>query len=100
MAANAKPKPKAKDKPKAKRVDKRREPSSTSVIASVADLKADPKNPRTITDRAAAALRESLRRFGDLSGVVFNRRTSDGERAPSRCFSCGVVGIRIAIVAV
>jgi hypothetical protein len=39
------------------------------------DLKPAPYNPRTITDEAAAALQTSLAEFGDISGIVWNKRT-------------------------
>jgi len=42
---------------------------------SVADLRSDPKNPRWMTERAARGLRGSLKEFGDVSGIVWNRRT-------------------------
>lgn len=38
-------------------------------------LRPAPYNPRAITDEAAAGLTESLSRFGDLSGIVWNSRT-------------------------
>jgi len=38
-------------------------------------LAPDPKNPRRITDEAAAGLATSTETFGDLSGIVFNDRT-------------------------
>lgn len=38
----------------------------------VGELAANAQNPRKITDRRLRQLTESLRRFGDLSGVVFN----------------------------
>lgn len=38
-------------------------------------LAADPANPRTITSKALAGLSVSVETFGDLSGLVFNRRT-------------------------
>ena len=38
----------------------------------VKDLKANPKNPRTISDEKLAMLGKSLVEFGDLSGIVFN----------------------------
>ena len=38
----------------------------------LADLAADPGNPRRITPEAAAGLRFSLDRYGDLSGIVFD----------------------------
>lgn len=41
----------------------------------VADLKPAPYNPRVISKERLAALGKSLREFGDLSGVVFNKRT-------------------------
>jgi hypothetical protein len=41
----------------------------------LAELAADPANPRTISDEALAGLEVSVRDFGDLSGIVFNRRT-------------------------
>lgn len=39
------------------------------------DLKAHPKNPRKITDKRLEMLKKSLGEFGDLSGIVFNRKT-------------------------
>lgn len=39
------------------------------------DLKGNPKNPRTATAEKLAMLKKSLAEFGDLSGIVFNRRT-------------------------
>lgn len=39
------------------------------------DLKGNPKNPRTATDEKLVMLKKSLAEFGDLSGIVFNRRT-------------------------
>ena len=44
---------------------------------STVELAADPRNPRTITDAAAAGLAVSLGEFGDLSGIVFNQRTGN-----------------------
>lgn len=41
----------------------------------LAELAADPANPRTISDEALAGLEVSVEDFGDLSGIVFNRRT-------------------------
>ncbi|RYF44795.1 MAG: hypothetical protein EOO38_17195 [Cytophagaceae bacterium] len=40
---------------------------------TLAGLKPNPKNPRKITDVKARMLRDSLARFGDISGLVFNR---------------------------
>ncbi len=41
----------------------------------LSDLKPNAENPRKITNTEIANLRKSLNRFGDLSGIVFNRRT-------------------------
>jgi len=41
----------------------------------IADLKENPRNPRTITARSLELLRTSLEKFGDLGGIVWNRRT-------------------------
>jgi len=38
-------------------------------------LKSNPNNPRTITDEQKAVLLRSLVEFGDLSGIVLNKRT-------------------------
>jgi len=42
---------------------------------TVDELKAAPSNPRTITPEALRALGASLQDFGDLSGIVWNKRT-------------------------
>ncbi|TWT35330.1 hypothetical protein KOR34_02200 [Posidoniimonas corsicana] len=47
------------------------------VLDDTADLQADAANPRSISDEGAAGLRSSLKRFGDLSGIVYNRRTGE-----------------------
>jgi hypothetical protein len=39
------------------------------------ELKANPKNPRQINKHDYAALVESVKQFGDLSGIVLNIRT-------------------------
>jgi len=41
------------------------------------DLKPADYNPRTITDEQLERLKKSLQEFGDLSGIVFNRRTNN-----------------------
>ncbi len=43
-------------------------------MATTSDLSPNPRNPRKITDKRLAQLKRSLTEFGDLSGVVFNRR--------------------------
>jgi len=46
-------------------------------VANTDELLADSANPRCIQDKAANGLRQSLKRFGDLSGIVFNRATGE-----------------------
>lgn len=41
----------------------------------IQDLTKNPENPRTITDAKKRMLLKALRKFGDLSGIVFNRKT-------------------------
>jgi hypothetical protein len=41
----------------------------------VSDLKPHPGNPRRITDPELKRLRKTIELYGDLSGIVFNRRT-------------------------
>lgn len=54
----------------------RKTPPSLAV-ASTTELAADGGNPRQIADEAASGLRGSIKRFGDLSGIVFNTRTGE-----------------------
>lgn len=42
---------------------------------TVDDLAADPRNPRAIDGVARAGLTASVRKFGDLAGIVWNTRT-------------------------
>lgn len=39
------------------------------------DLAPDPRNPRKISEDAQKGLKVSLDKFGDISGIVFNKRT-------------------------
>lgn len=41
----------------------------------IKDLSPNEENPRTITDQKRAMLKKALFKFGDLSGIVFNRKT-------------------------
>src|SRR3989338_7341093 len=43
----------------------------------IKDLKPAAYNPRTITDEQLKMLNKSLQEFGDLSGIVYNRRTGN-----------------------
>lgn len=44
---------------------------------ALSGLKPAPYNPREIPDEAFAGLGESLKSFGDISGIVFNRRSGN-----------------------
>lgn len=44
---------------------------------TLAGLKPNPKNPRKVTDQKLRMLRDSLARFGDLSGIVVNRTSGN-----------------------
>ena len=52
-----------------------RQPAPSGNTLPVDALKANARNPRTITPDAMAALVKSLAEFGDLGGIVVNRRT-------------------------
>ena len=41
----------------------------------VPDLKADPRNPNRMKPEDRDGLKRALVEFGDLSGIVYNRRT-------------------------
>jgi len=44
-------------------------------MKKISQLTPNPQNPRLISKSALNGLRESLKKFGDLSGVVFNKTT-------------------------
>lgn len=44
-------------------------------MKSLKDLNPNPRNPRRITDEKLLMLKKSLKEFGDLSGIVFNKTT-------------------------
>jgi DNA modification methylase len=46
-------------------------------IKKISDLKAAKYNPRKISPEALAGLKKSVQLFGDLSGITFNKRTSN-----------------------
>ena len=50
--------------------------NASNLPTSTAELAADPRNPRFITDESAAGLSRSIDEFGDLSGIVWNKQTS------------------------
>ncbi len=45
------------------------------VTSLLSQLKSNPKNPRRVTDKKLDMLKKALFEFGDLSGIVFNRKT-------------------------
>ena len=50
-------------------------PSALATPQTLADLTSAPYNPRTINAKALDGLGYSMAEFGDLSGIVLNRRT-------------------------
>ena len=66
----AKKKPIAKKKPTAK---KRRAINPDALRLD--DLQPDPINPREIDSRSSKGLQSSIKRFGDISGIVLNKRS-------------------------
>lgn len=48
---------------------------STKLPTKISDLKPAPYNPRKISAAALEGLKASLKSFGDLSGIVFNKRS-------------------------
>ncbi len=47
---------------------------SNETLLGLEDLKPDPENPREISHEALVGLRASEKEFGDISGIVWNRR--------------------------
>ena len=54
-----------------------RKPKPEFALESVADLRGAPFNPRSMTREALEGLRRSLHEFGDISGMVWNRRSGN-----------------------
>lgn len=46
-------------------------------LKSISDLKPAEYNPRKISGSGASGLRESIKSFGDISGIVWNSRTGN-----------------------
>lgn len=49
--------------------------AKTAEVVTVADLRPNADNPRSITDDKLKALKAALEEFGDLGAVVFNRKS-------------------------
>lgn len=76
MALQAPPKKApAKNGPSKKGGPRKAAKKSAALPASLGDLKHPAYNPRDLSEEAAEGLRASLERFGDLSGLTWNRRT-------------------------
>ena len=43
-------------------------------LKTIADLQPHPRNPREISEAALAGLGASIEDFGDLAGIVWNKR--------------------------
>lgn len=63
--------------PKKKPAPKHTPEKLQASIVDTAELVGDAANPRKIGEEAARGLGNSLDRFGDLSGIVFNKRTGE-----------------------
>jgi hypothetical protein len=67
-------------KPTPRKRPPKAEPKATKPappLVDTAELAADARNPRKIKEDAARGLGNSLQRFGDLSGIVWNKRTGE-----------------------
>lgn len=70
-------------------------------LMNVADLAPAPYNPRTISDAALAGLDESIRRWGCLQPLVWNKRTGElvaGHQRLQVLRSQGIGRIEVAVV--
>lgn len=58
-------------------------------------LKANPNNPRKVTDERLDMLRKTLAEFGDLGGIIYNRKTKQlvGGHQRSRVLEDGEIEI-------
>lgn len=61
----------------------------------LSDLAPNPKNPRRISPEKIEMLKKALARFGDISGIVFNRRSKQvvGGHQRRVAFDGGEIGI-------
>jgi hypothetical protein len=65
-------------------------------VGRIEELKPDPANPRTITERASEGLRYSLKEYGDLSGIVWNERTGELVSGHQRVSQLKLLGAKIS----
>jgi hypothetical protein len=61
----------------------------------LAELAADPANPRVISNEALAGLRQSIDDFGDLSGITWNKRTGQLVTGHQRVTALGLAGAKV-----
>lgn len=45
------------------------------LMTTIEKIKANPDNPRKVTDKRLGMLQKALQEFGDLGGIIFNRHT-------------------------
>lgn len=64
----------------------------------IADLKSAPYNPRTIKPEALAGLKESIKRFGLVQPIVWNRRTKRVVSGHQRIEALKKLGEKMALV--
>ena len=64
----------------------------------ITDLAPDPANPRRMTEEASAGLARSTERFGDLSGIVFNRTTGQLVSGHQRIAALKAAGAKVVKV--
>ena len=79
---------------------KRQVPQVETVRMPLAMLLPADYNPRKISERAMKGLRASLERFGELGGIVFNRRTGRLVGGHQRVKALAAMGIEDAEVRV
>lgn len=71
------------------------------VTMKLARLKPAPYNPRTINDHAMGALKESLKKFGVVEPIVFNRRSGyvvGGHQRLKALADLGVKDVQVVVV--
>lgn len=83
-------------KPRLRKPSNGNKPSSDDLVAaSLGKWKPHAENPRKITDEQLEALKLALKEFGDLSGLVFNRKTGNTVGGHQRVKVLGDAPVRI-----
>ena len=81
-------------------MSKRQIPQADTVRMPLDMLLPADYNPRRISDRAMKGLRASLERFGELGGIVFNKRTGRLVGGHQRVKALAAMGVKDAEVRV